>query len=460
MENNGRKKFWCVFGQKRFTLIPNALFTIHRDLLLIPLLVPFAANLSAELGIFDQEMNAGGNEDKYMNDMSQAHKKQLEVLQMAIAEERDEDSRVGNICLSTLRTKYDHFLGALVQKTKLENDSYMERALSHLETSVRLESEQFRRNFETQQSIEEATARKLEGIITNLRQSWKDEELSRAKRLEDRLRGHYSVILEHMEAQLQMALQLQDEVDKQWVKDVEMRNHQQMKMMNAFEKKCRRLYDGRLTEYIERSDEQMTEYTTQLLQVGGTIAQERSRVESHNRRLKLACHQWKVEYQNDIDKKYQKTLASIEDKYIDKIKILLDEKARYGISSGVEQNLPNNKIMVDHLKEQFGTLNVSAENQVLVLCSLLEASSNNTQVTSMYDFVKQKLASRGAIAKKIERKNYLTYKMKLTNTQGKVGMMTQAQKQESHDISRELSDIQLQIEELTAAYASYYDEEY
>ena len=34
------------------------------------------------------------------------------------------------------------------------------------------------------------------------------------RHLEDRLRSHYSAVLEHMEAQLQMALQLQDDADR------------------------------------------------------------------------------------------------------------------------------------------------------------------------------------------------------------------------------------------------------
>jgi hypothetical protein len=61
-----------------------------------------------------------------------------------------------------------------------------------------------------------------------LRKSWEEEETSRAKQLEERLRSHYSAVLEHMEAQLQMALQLQDDADKQWMEDVEARNKQQV----------------------------------------------------------------------------------------------------------------------------------------------------------------------------------------------------------------------------------------
>lgn len=68
----------------------------------------------------------------------------------------------------------------------------------------------------------------------DLRKSWEEEEASRAKQLEERLRNHYSAVLEHMESQLQMALKLQDEADRQWMEDVEARNKQQVCMLVCY----------------------------------------------------------------------------------------------------------------------------------------------------------------------------------------------------------------------------------
>jgi hypothetical protein len=62
-----------------------------------------------------------------------------------------------------------------------------------------------------------------------LRKSWEEEEVQRARFLEERLRGHYSAVLEHMEAQLHMALQLQDAADKRWMEDVQDRNRQHVR---------------------------------------------------------------------------------------------------------------------------------------------------------------------------------------------------------------------------------------
>ena len=136
-----------------------------------------------------------------------------------------------------------------------------------MERSARLESERARQMFEAQQNAETIVSNKFKNLVSDLRRSWEEEEASRAKQLEERLRNHYSAVLEHMESQLQMALRLQDEADKQWMEDVEARNKQQVTTMKAFEDKCRRLYDTRLTEYVERTDQQLTEYEEQLLQV-------------------------------------------------------------------------------------------------------------------------------------------------------------------------------------------------
>lgn len=69
---------------------------------------------------------------------------------------------------------------------------------------------------------------KFKHLVGDLRRSWEEEETIRAKQLEERLRNHYSAVLEHMESQLQMALKLQDEADRQWMEDVEARNKQQV----------------------------------------------------------------------------------------------------------------------------------------------------------------------------------------------------------------------------------------
>eukprot|EP00606_Chrysophyceae_sp_TOSAG23-5_P001587 GSChrysophyteH2.ASY1.ANO1.173.1 assembled CDS len=395
-------------------------------------------------------------------------KTQLLVLQQAIAEEREEDSRVNSMCQTALRTKYDHFVGSLLHKSKLESESYMERALHNLEETVTNDNDKMREKFEAQQAIEEGTTTKLQGIITSLRKSWEEEEMARAKRLEDRLRGHYSVIMEHMESQLQMALSLQDEVDKQWVRDVEMRNRQQMKMMNAFEKKCRRLYDARLTEYIEKTDEQMTEYQTQLLQVGGAIAQERSRVESHKRRLKMACFQWKVEYQADMDKKYQKLASALEMKYITELQKVMEQKSKavdYNGNIGAnEQSRDISAVpttaMVQGLQGEFEEQKVPPEVQVQVLMELLSKASTNTQVTTNYDYIKQKLVSRGVIGRKLERKNFLGYKLETQKKAVKNKTLTMQQKLENHDIVKEMNEIAVVLDDLYKKYDVFYGEPY
>ena len=106
----------------------------------------------------------------------------------------------------------------------------MQRALEDLERSARLESERAKQSMELQQAAEVALSTKFKSIVGDLRKSWEDEELQRAKFLEERLRGHYSAVLEHMEAQLYMALQLQDDADKRWMEDVQERNKQQVRI--------------------------------------------------------------------------------------------------------------------------------------------------------------------------------------------------------------------------------------
>jgi hypothetical protein len=56
---------------------------------------------------------------------------------------------------------------------------------------------------------------KFKNIVTDLRKTWETEELERSQQLEAKLRNHYSAVIEHMESQLELALRVQDEADKQ-----------------------------------------------------------------------------------------------------------------------------------------------------------------------------------------------------------------------------------------------------
>lgn len=199
--------------------------------------------------------------------MKDAHNKQLEILRTAITEERRESLQAQQVYEETLRIKYESMVQALQEKVKAEQESRMRRALEDLERNARLESERARQMFEAQQAAELAVSNKFKHLVGDLRRSWEEEESSRAKQLEERLRNHYSAVLEHMESQLQMALKLQDEADRQWMEDVEARNKQQVTTLRSFEEKCRRLYETRLAEYVEKTDQQLTEYEEQLLQV-------------------------------------------------------------------------------------------------------------------------------------------------------------------------------------------------
>ncbi len=399
-----------------------------------------------------------------MSSIEELRQQQNAILELAIKEKAVEDSKIEELRISKLREKYDILVNSLVQKVESENNAYMERQLNNLEKDILRENERYDKTFRAQEQFEAMTSNSLQSIIETLRKSWEDEETARAKRLEDRLRGHYSVILEHMESQLGMALQLQDEADKQWIKDVEMRNVQQIKMMNAFEKKCRKLYETRLAEYIERSDEQLNQYSNQLLQVGGSIAQERSRVESQKRRLKMACFQWKMQYSRQMEKKFNTTAEQIESQCMDELYKVLSNNYS-GSSSGNNNRdnrdknsvLPTSKGISTTLQNKFKELSLPLEQQVKALLSMVEHSTPNTTMVSNYEKILEKCESRSIVNKKLERKKYLSYKVKLAKGQK---MDTPAAKQEMQELTRELENVNNELTELMRKYEAIYGEGY
>lgn len=205
---------------------------------------------------------------------------------------------------------------ALKDKITFEHETRLKRSLEDLEKAALNESLRAKQAFELQQIAEAGINSKFKNLIVELRKSWEQEEVTRTKQLEERLRSHYTAVLSHMETQLQLALKLQDDADKQWMEDVEIRNKQQINTLKAFEAKCRRLYDGRLSDYITQTTTQLNEYENALLKMGSTVAQEKAANESRIRRMKLACSKWKCDYQKDIHKKYASIVSTLESKYI------------------------------------------------------------------------------------------------------------------------------------------------
>jgi len=416
---------------------------------------------------------------KILEDIKEAHNLQLQSLKTEIEKERREAALAQQEFEKNLRTKYDNLVIALQDKIKSEQEARMQRALEDLERSARLESERAKQSMELQQAAEVALSNKFKSIVGDLRKSWEDEELQRAKFLEERLRGHYSAVLEHMEAQLHMALQLQDDADKRWMEDVQERNKQQIETMKAFEDKCTRLYETRLKEYVSQSEEMISQYETQLLQIGNTVAVERHQFESRQRRLRLACSKWKVDYQRQLHDKYRELLDSMEGKYGSEIESLLQDisNLRRNISTsqvdsasaehellnqnngrGNGQNTRKAQSMRVDLEAAWTELNTPAQERIDTLVALLDEAEVTPELVTKYNDYTEKLTARLPIMQAISRKQFLEYKLKLSNRGDGIKGSTNSINQ--IELMNELSDLQVYINQSVVQYENLYNESF
>ena len=92
--------------------------------------------------------------------------------------------------------------------------------------------------------------------------------------------AHFETVLEHAHEQLQMALALNDSVDKRWMEDVQRRNKQTLEGMKQFQTKCQRLYEERLKDYVASTEDQLRRYESQLLEAGARAATEKGSLRS------------------------------------------------------------------------------------------------------------------------------------------------------------------------------------
>jgi uncharacterized protein YktB (UPF0637 family) len=143
----------------------------------------------------------------------------------------------------------------------------MSRTLKSLESHAKLEAQRAKQAHDFEFEVENRLNMRLRGIISDLRKSWEEEEVARIKQAEEKIRTNYSIVLEHMESQLHMSLQLQDDADRKWFDELEDRNRKQLETIRMFENKCKKLYESRLIEYAEKTCAQIASYEEKLLEV-------------------------------------------------------------------------------------------------------------------------------------------------------------------------------------------------
>lgn len=426
--------------------------------------LPDIANPESAGAILDQAvLESAANKVRLTEDIRASYDIQMAALKQAISEERSEANKAQLQFEQVLQTKYDNMVQALREKIAFEHEARMKRSLEELEKTAVAESLRAKQAFELQQVAEAGINSKFKSLVVDLRQSWEQEEVARAKQLEERLRNHYSAVLAHMETQLQLALKLQDDADKQWMEDVEIRNKQQVNTLKAFEAKCRRLYDGRLSDYIAQTNAQLGEYETALLKMGSTVAQEKATNESRLRRMKLACTKWKCDYQKDIHKKYAGIVATLEGKYIQEMekvleemratqqeledaqvmvqqkeRALLEKESKLGlvshqlmnkvlvnnVHSHVNTSNLNTTMVKENLNKLWSTLNTTAEEKISVLLSLFDCvqgpvSADDSTPTALspafinkYLEIEAKLTARIPISKLLTHKQLLEFKLR------------------------------------------------
>lgn len=323
----------------------------------------------------------------------------------------------------------------------------MRRALDLLEKAARAESERSRQMYDIESKAEAAAASKFQNLVAELRETWDVEEATRAKQLDERLRNHYDTVIDHMQSQLDAALKLNDDADKQWMEDVEARNRQQVSTMQAYEEKCRRLYQTRLTEYVERTDAEVAEYEGMLLEAGSNSALQSARFESHLRRVKMACSKWRADYQKEIEKRYEQTVSELDARYMAEISSLLQQlseanaqlatmdervqeiharseaevkKAQMEERKAIaeKESEDNRKLALRQnelqlaLSKLWTGLRTPASEQVEILEKLVDASYPSENMMNAYEFYNEKLSAQLPLIQMATRREYLKFRIK------------------------------------------------
>ena len=374
-----------------------------------------------------------------------AHARQLAVVNGTIAEERKSLALQQQQFEESLRIKYQSMVESLHEKVHQEQEAQMRRALDLLEQHARADSERSREKYEIQAAAEAAAAKNFSRLEGDLRETWQKEETERAKQMDQRLRAHYDTVIEHMQAQLDAALKLNDDADRQWMEDVEARNHQQVATMQEFEEKSRRLYETRLAEYIERTDETLRSYEKELQDKTAEATLKESQRQSELKQLRQGNAEWRAQYTKEMDERYRATVVELEARHSTEMESCLQqlEDARSELAvmddrvqqahdksdgefrkqSEAEKTVRNKKNDVRRQKQSqreshaalvrvWAGLKTPANEQVETLEKLLATADPTDEMIAEYEKYNSQLSAQLPLIQMATRREYLKFRIK------------------------------------------------
>jgi hypothetical protein len=257
--------------------------------------------------------------------MVTAHEREIAALRVLIEDERSRGREKANRFENELERKFEVLAEGVEQQAREYHKHRLERSLGDLEHRAMTEVDKARVRNDAMLEAEQRMNSRFQRMVSELRESWNQEEQARALAADGRLRAHFETVLEHAQEQLQMALSLNDSVDKRWMEDVQRRNKQMLDSMKQFQAKCQRLYETRLKDYVAATEEQLRRYEAQLLEKGAAAAAEKGALRSKIRRIKIACQRWRVDYQRMIEARYEETVSAVEERYLAEIQALQAE---------------------------------------------------------------------------------------------------------------------------------------
>lgn len=412
--------------------------------------------------------------------LTEAHMRQLGDMQAASIEENREATRTSGIHEETLRLKYESMVVALRERVAHEQGVQTRRALVLQESTSCAETEITRRDVDATAQAEAMTAAKFSKLISRLRKTWEDEEVRRTRTLQERVCSHYAVIIDQIQAQLNLALDLNDDLDQEWIDDVKARNCEHASSMKAFEERCRSLYESRLTAYIESADHRLSECEERLLVSGARAARNSNSMEAKISRLRLACSKWRVDYQREVQRRYYDTTAELEQQYMNEIGALLadlsdasseisilnTDMCRKGstLNVGLElkkeiKETPNNSTSPKTEREQlislWDKLQTPQSDRLAALHTILDAAEYTPELAAGLARKINALSAQLPLIQVITRREFIKYRLSMLSKLNHTGHCNN-----SHmlTLTRELHKITLEIHQKISRYEGVHNE--
>ncbi|GMI41195.1 hypothetical protein TeGR_g4945 [Tetraparma gracilis] len=317
------------------------------------------------------------------------------------------------------KLKQQTILSALKKSVSMEQDDHMQRSLDSMEKGAKDAIIRQRKEADAEKRAAETATKKFDKMVEDIRAKWALEEEKRNASLEGRVRAECSIEVKGLKAELAVANKTAQEVQAKFAQLFEKASDDHHDGLKAFAEKSRKTYDERLVGLTTKMEKHFNMYEKQLLEADKDLTTQTMAFEERLHAMKLACNEWKDDYQNQMDTKHAEAVTSLENKYVVEVDKLLDRIAELQKQVRDERKIApeSSRARMDGILSSVikmrKALDLNSNELISLLMKLLQHAEFCPRLLETYSQLELKLTDQLPIKRMVTRREFVKYRLEV-----------------------------------------------